>query len=268
MNAEMLKLAKELTESNDIDIILDAYNKLINGNNNVSTDDYNILDVEIYKKSLKIVHSTLGSVDLNFFKHQDHLFDIFISENDFEYVINHSRQIGITMIVTVALVYRAIRKREDIAYIHSNRGYVDSVIDIIHVNPEIMKHVVKINRYDGITFNNGSKIYFYHHDRVSQIGKKDCIFIDNAAFISYSKDAKFDELMDINRFSKVIIASIPNYERGFFYDRFTKDSENIIKIEFPFSSLDDPFSPERKKEEVGEERYNQEYDCKFKPVQK
>ena len=157
-------------------------------------------------------------------------------------IINAARQIGLTTVLFVYALYMATKyPNQNIVW--GSNSYTNTKDTFAHaqwyLNSPLME---KVENYEGtcIRFKNGSTVT---GTTISERGNlEDCCLdnidmfvIDNAAFVSHHKFEEFWTDFNLEHIKKLILASVPNDNKGKFYDIWKNGDSEWHKMMLPWS---------------------------------
>ena len=265
-NSQYLQLAKELTGSTSIQEIIQAANE-------IEKYFYQSTDISVFEnflKHVKIQHPVQGPVSYTSTGATE---DFIKAVSHDRCIINKSRQIGMTTIAVIYLLWYAMTNPSKSILIVANR-YAQSleIMDRMryfyeHLPANIRFSICESNK-GAIKFENGSRIIARAMTPDSGRGMSiDILYIDELAYVSYAhEDAFWTSIMPCiaSTNGKVIINSTPRHKKGLFYRLWTGENE-FYKIKIPYyrhRSVDEEYEKSYI-DMLGLEKFNAEFKCEF-----
>ncbi len=267
---KILETAKLLSNTNDIDRIIEVANKIrayLKFGPPVPAID--ILD---FAKKCVIQHPMRGAIQFLTYPFQEDALNLLAANHKFT-LLNTSRQMGMTTLLAVYALFEAATKPNQAIMIVSNRlasavEIMDRIRFAMTGSSLMLPSVVELNKTT-ISFNNGSRIFAR---AASADAVKGCtlthILIDQAAFISYKIFDSFwlsiQPCLSVG--SKVVVQSTPRYAEGKFYDMCRMAPQNGAHyMVVPWHK-----HPERNeawaepyRQNLGERAWRSEFECEF-----
>lgn len=269
---QLLEYAKTLTNEDDITKLISAAEKLekyLNDNQNIK----NILmwsdDINYFANMIKIDHPVKGYVNWNPHGYQRDLLTRMTSGQ--KMLITHARQFGITTTHCVYALWKA-QTCADYSIVIATPSFtlVKSIMEKLIIMYDGFSggelHPIIEKNSTNIKFNNNSSINFISANPIC--GKSvDLLIFDNAAFVSYSKSKDFWEgmLPTIKPNGQIIVSSNAGETKGLFYELWTSGKFLNILLPWQVDPTRDTNWAEERLKAIGKDRFDQEYNCQFKP---
>ena len=234
----LLEYARNLTGEQDIDKLIHAAQKLQQYFADPVISHTN--SIHDFASMLQINNPCRGSIPFIPRGYQQDLLTRF--ELNQNVIITHDRQLGITTTLAAYAAYRLhYYSDQTILIVHPTFNQLKCNINIIqdmirHFPPGVFPTICT-NTATNIKLNNGSMIFGATASGKSGLGTAiDLLIIDNAAFISYSKQQEFwhsimPSLKTSN--SQIIVASADTPDKtGLFYD--LQKSDQFVNVKLPW----------------------------------
>lgn len=269
---DLLKAAKELTGSSDISVILDAAAKIKNFIWPSSTIPTNATE---FAEKCVIRHPVKGATNIKLYDYQRQLLEDL--DQYHHMMITSARQMGLTTMLVIYLLYRASHNPGENIHIASNsmpnsKEIFNRMCDIL-MSSDLLVPATQSTRSGVIRFNNGSQIMIGSLSEFTIKSKEDqlhniptTLLIDNSAFISYKTfttywEKNYPEMVN----TRIILASTAHYNEGPFYDLWeTKNDFKKILIPWQKHPARDEAWRYHMIGMIGEESFKSEYECQFR----
>lgn len=271
---DLLRLARELTESTDIDQLIATANKI---SQHIGIPGVTPLTPEFkpdfvdFLNRLQIQHPTMGTIPLRLFDFQKEVAGK-MQENRF-LAINHARQMGISTLSAAYVLWYAMYHPNKTIMIQSNSysqalEIMERVRFMYESIVELKQGLVEYSK-GNILFINGSRILARAVSESSHRGLAlDLIVLDQAAYVSHSKaEAYWLSLQPLLATgARMIITSTPHDVVGLFSDVWHRAPANgFATITLPYA-----LHPDRNEEwatvtrnQIGDIAFRREYLCEF-----
>lgn len=279
---DLLRQAKELTGSNDVQTLIQAAEQL---EQYLTFDDLkkSVDDFVEFAPHCMLQHPTRGVVPFVLQPHQI-MAGYAMQFSDFV-VINTARQMGITALNAAFLLWDAsAHSDKNIVYMSNTYAVTSEVISRIRFMIDNAP-VVDLNGYkiplppklvsatkNQLRFENGSRIdtiTFNNFDTAMRGRSVDTWVIDNAAYVPHKYERDLGYHLAITRShgkGKIIVSSTPYESKGFFYNLWQNAEQyQASKVFLPYymhAERDETWLEEMKKR-LPQENIENEFLCKF-----
>lgn len=278
---DFIQQAKELTGSNDIEVILDAARRiegyLTTDNTEPKWLPHNPADFLSYTK---IIHPIRGIVSFQPYEFQRdiarRLFHYFLTPTTDPYAFLHvcARQMGnSTLMAAVALWFAMSSRKQKVLFLcprmadcYDNRSRMHTMLDSLPFTFGTMG--VKVQR-DTIEFYNGSEISFGSLSSprsLESFEEADLIILLDVGWLSYSHDSTYEAAIKtaLEAGTKIVLSSCSNTDKGLFFDmvKAAPDHRKLITKWNAHPDRDDEWAKPYRMQ-LGPRRFLQEFECEF-----
>ena len=273
---EFIQLAKELTCSDDIEVILAAACKLEGYLGEDAEDDaeYSLPETPIpFMEQCNIWTVAHGLVPLRLYDFQkgwvDWLHDDPVSSTPQPEILISARQMGTSTIMPLYGTYLAVQKPWTKVMVVSPRHYAAiETRDRVQAAIEGMGLPVDKIAKTKITFQNGSEITFGGPNDLGRGTSPEAfnvLIMLDAAFYPYSMD---HDLMSytmraLHGGTRVIVASSPRFGKGFLFDLIDKHQFPYMTTTYRAHVDRDPKWAEDMKKSISPSNWMSEMECQF-----
>lgn len=274
---ELLRLARELTGSTDIDALISSANKVSQYLGIPGVAPVPLHEKPTFRKFLELVqiqHPTRGTIPFKTYPFQRLLADRFEAQQFV--VVNHARQLGISTITAAYVLWYATYHPGKTVHIHCVRymhalEIMDRLRFMYESQTDLKQGVMEYNK-GTIVFANGSKIVAQTvSSRTTRDISADLIVLDQAALVSHSQANDYWITIQpiLNRGTRMIMTSTPKEDTGLFHQVYTGAPLNGFEpIELTWRvhpDRDDTWADAYRKS-LGDDTFKQEFECKFSPA--
>jgi hypothetical protein len=268
---DLLQLAKNLTCSTDIEVLINASSKLeeyLKIKSYIAPSGPQNFDE--FLEAFPVQHPIHGAIKMCPYQYQLTMGSL-MANNRFT-IFNTARQMGTTTIMSAYGLWTAMQEANSTVVVMAPK-YTQSleIMDRIRYAYENMSFgrpgTTEYNK-GAISFDNGSRIIARTATEDSLKGiSPSLILLDNAAFIPYSKAASFwTSLTTLATGGKIVVSSTPSAPTGLFYQLWTGSPANgFVKMAVPWS-----IHPDRDtswkialSSQIGAATFKQEHECEF-----
>lgn len=215
---EILRIAKELTGSSNIDIIMETAAKIMQFN----PDTFNILN-QLSRPNLYVESPTLGIIQSDLRSYQENSLIDVINNRKGKIIIS-PRQAGKTVFLAYTALVMALKQNQSIVILSRNKFTAVTILDQIKLmlseNPfrHQMLGFIEYNKTN-VRFDNGSSIISASitDENILRSRSPSLVLIDEPAFFPYKYLAKFFENYHYLIQNTVIVSS-PYKKEGPFYN--------------------------------------------------
>jgi hypothetical protein len=217
---DYIDIAARLTGSNNIDIIIDAAQKImVFAQPCAYAKPTNLTD---FAATCAVMHPVLGAVPFLPYPYQRDLMKS-LEGNKPLTMLTHSRQMGTSTTLGVYALWEAVSKPNQMIIVGSERLAMSldmlARIKIMIENSKMEMPEITTYNKSGIEFINGSRILARAITETALRGVRPThLIIDNAAYISYKTLEDFwTSLLPHRREIKIVMASTPRLAEGPFF---------------------------------------------------
>ena len=272
---EFIRLAKELTCSDDIQVILKAARELEGylGDEDIDDAHFTLPDNPISFLETCRIWSPKGLTKLCPFEFQKGWVDWLEGNADFvnqqPEIMLTARQMGTSTILPLYMLYVAARDPwTRIMIVTSKFSMARDLWDRVALAIDGMDMPVSKMNKTKITLENGSEITFASQNDLRQgAASTDYNFtlMMDAACYPYSRDYELKEwtMRAVSGGSRVIIASSARFTKGFLFDLIDTHNVPCVTTHFDQNPNFDQAWVDRTKEMMSEATWLSEYECHF-----
>lgn len=274
---DYIQMAKDLTGSNDIKVIIAAA-KEIERYAQVQENPKGLpSDLSSFYPYCKIQHPLHGPIPFEPFDfHNDWGWSLtkYVNEDPKSPLLFCvARQMGLlTVMSAFALWYALSSRRQRVLILGERMSSAHEIKDRLHIMSLSLPNTfggVRVER-NYVSCWNGSKIEFGtpNNAGVAQMEDADLIVIVNAAYISYSRDAAVKAGIDAAMEAKtpVVLASCPMYQQGLFWDYWKRAPErNKVLTKWSQQPHRDEEWANAFRIHLGVDTFRREFECQFDP---
>jgi phage terminase large subunit-like protein len=272
-----LEVAKSITGSSDIDVLIEAANKIASAANN---------DIDTWEKINNYVETgySFGSlpeflegfvnptnkIPFRLYPFQEALAKTLSETKQQRVFIMAARQMGITHLLSGYALHEALEKDNQTILICANTFAmaVELLSRIYYMidNTKFCAPGIKVKNKLNLELDNGSRIIARTFSDTSVRGMSlTHAIVDQAAYVSYSKEHEFyDYLLTALSRGKLVLASTPPRDlKGRFYEMWidpTLTAERMVVPWFAHPHRDQHWADVQKMN-LGEAAFAREYDC-------
>lgn len=189
-----------------------------------------------------------------------------------DHILLHGRNMGVSLMLRIYALWTAcFRNSVNMGYvvIHKEKAR-QTIREIIALHASCAFCGVRISNYtsSSITFDNGNKIHFIGPSTYVVGHSLTHVVADDAANISYSDDDNFYSTILFANTGPMIAASVPANNMGIFHELTLSSILSTTTHKLPYS-LHPDYSEGWEKHvrlELGDETYENQYNCKFRDV--
>lgn len=232
-------------------------------------------DISYFAKNYCYIQSTgKGIVKFNLYPFQETVLGILEKNN--KIIINKSRQMGLSTVIGLKIIWKMIFEDNFKVAIYANKfatasEIVDKVKLIYNELPVWMKgkEPPVINNNKELRLSNGSKVKAFAASKDSARSQaSSMVVLDEAHYIPNASEIMTSVLPTISTGGEIILLSTPSIPSGMFYDYWMgaiEGKNGFVPIELPWSlhpQRDQSFRDQADRE-MGKKEAHREYDCQF-----
>lgn len=284
-----LEVAKTLTQSSDIDVLIPAAHKIYTAANNAPDKQKKLLletakswvipeKLSDFLSNVSIMHPTKGAIPLVLYPYQERFCDFLQGAQTHKYAVL-ARQMGLTMVLAGHALHDAVINPDQCIVIVSNKykGAVEIMERIRFMADNCAVNLPRVVTYNKseISFANGSRIMARAFSACALRGiSVSTLIIDNAAYMAHSKEDGFYQsiMPTLCTGGKLISTSAAGSTKGMFYHQWkgARDypSDHAATFECTWRE-----HPERNDDwakpfiyALGEQKFAREYECEFRDI--
>ncbi len=276
---DYVEMAKTLTESKDIDVILDTARKLASYASEFTTPSGVEWVPPTFGDFIKYVstsHPIRGVVQYTPYPFQR---DFAVDLHWKDYIVHCcSRMIGTTLTLSAFALWFALSSRkQNVIFVNARQASGFEVFDRMKIIADHLPFTfcagsAKRTAYE-MVFTNGSKISFKTYSNLTpeHTDSADLLILNDAALCSHSFSARIKECIKTSRENgcKVIVSSTPsqpnnNRPEGLFWDLWNAATPNE-RVHHPWHVIADRSAEwaSHYKKAIGKDAFEAEYEAKF-----
>lgn len=270
-NEHYLRLAKELTGSSDIDVVISSASKIAKYMNGSQVAQYHsMMRIEEFAKTCKISHPINGAIHFKPYDFQINILKELKAPGSV--IINISRQMGMSTMLGVFALHECVTKPDQTIVLMASKfasalDHLDRIRFMLETGEnQLWPKVVTLNK-GMIVFDNGSRILAKVADSNSSKGLSISTLIAvDAAYYPFSKekDLWISLMPTITLGGKIIMASTPNLDKGLFYNNWINDIgwRKLLCTWSEHPERDEAWA-NKYRDMLGPVNFTREYECSF-----